>query len=109
MSVHRTFDKVTLLELQQGHRRIVWDDQGFIVAGQEVLEDIRHQPKNYSENVELVNAPSAFSERLRSSRVSSEHVAASGFASRIYEAISRDNPDGSTCHRSSPPPPRSVR
>lgn len=94
MNTHQEFDKVTLLDLQEGRRRIVWDTEGFIVEGQEVLEDIRHQREDYSEEIELVNMPPDLSETFKSNRVSSEHIAASGCATKIYEAICRENPDG---------------
>lgn len=94
MSEHKRFDRVTLPELREEHRRILWDAEGFIVEGHEVLEDIRHQGEDYTEEIELVNMPPDFSERFKSNRVSSEHIAASGCATKIYEGISRENPDG---------------
>jgi hypothetical protein len=94
MSAHKTFDKVKLPELQEEHRRIVWDDEGFMVEGQDVVEDIRHQPGGYVENVELVNVPRHLAERLKENRVGFEQIAASGYATRIYEAISGENPQG---------------
>lgn len=59
-----------------------------------MLEDIRHQREDYSEEIELVNMPPDLSETFKSNRVSSEHIAASGCATKIYEAISQENPDG---------------
>lgn len=94
MSAHKTFAKVTLPELQEERRRIVWDDEGFIVEGQDVVEDILRQPNDYSEDVEVVNMPAHLSERVKSSRASFEQIAASGYANKIYEAIIRENPDG---------------
>jgi hypothetical protein len=91
---HKTFDKLTLPELQEEHRRIVWDDEGFVAEGQDVVEDILHQPGRYLEHVEVVNMPPDLAERLKSSRVSFEQIAASGYATKIYEAVSRENPEG---------------
>jgi hypothetical protein len=36
----------------EGKRRIVWDDEGFIVEGQNVAEDIARQSDHYREEVE---------------------------------------------------------
>ncbi|MGA8733647.1 MAG: hypothetical protein WB558_06970 [Terriglobales bacterium] len=94
MSAHKTFDKVTLLELQDEHRRIVWDDEGLIVEGQDVAKDIARQSRDYSEVVEFVNMPADMRERLKANRVSLEQIAASEYATKIYEGISRENPDG---------------
>lgn len=94
MNTHQEFDKVTLLDLREGRRRIVWDAEGFIVEGQEVLEDIRHQREDFFEEIELVNMPPDLSETFKSNRVSSEQIAASGCATKVYEAICRENSDG---------------
>lgn len=94
MSPNKTFEKVALPELHEERRRIVWDAKGFIVEGQDVVEDIRRQPKGYSEEVELVNMPPDLSDSLKANRVSFEQVAASRYANNVYEAISKENPDG---------------
>lgn len=94
MSEHKTFDKLTLPELLEERRRIVFDDEGFIVEGQDVAKDIARQPQGYSENVEFVNMPPDLRARLKPNAVSFEHIAASGNATKIYEAIIRENPDG---------------
>ncbi|SRR5258708_4866014 len=94
MSEHKTFEKLTLPEPQEGRRRIVWDEEGFMLDGEDVAKDIARQPKGYSEVVELVNMPPDLAESLKSRRVSFERIAASGYATKIYEAISPENPDG---------------
>lgn len=69
MSEHEIFNKLTLPELQQEHRRIVWDHEGLIVEGQDVLEEIAHQPKDYSEVIEVVNIPPTLAERIKAYRL----------------------------------------
>lgn len=49
-------------------RRIVFDDGGVIVEGQDVAENIARQPKDYSEVVELVNMPPDLAERIKANR-----------------------------------------
>jgi hypothetical protein len=91
---HTSFDRVTLPELREVQRRVVWDEKGFVVEGRDVLEDILHQPKDYSETLGLVNMPRHLAEKLKPRSVSFEQIAASGYATKIYEAIIRENPDG---------------
>lgn len=67
MSEHKTVDNLILPELWEGHRRIVWDDEGFVVQGRDVLEDIARQPKDYCEVVEVVNIPPTLAESIKAS------------------------------------------
>jgi hypothetical protein len=75
-------------------RRIVFDDEGFIAEGEDVARDIAIKGSDYSEEVELVNMPAELRKRLKANRVSFDQIAASGYVTKIYEAISREFPEG---------------
>jgi hypothetical protein len=75
-------------------RRIVFDDEGFIAEGENVALDIASEGSDYSERVELVNMPADLRESLKANRVSFDQIAASGYVTKIYEAISREFPEG---------------
>lgn len=68
MSEHKTVKSLVLPESRQEHRRIVWDDEGFVVEGRDVLEDIAHQPKDYCEVVEVVNIPPTLAGSIKANR-----------------------------------------
>jgi len=73
-------------------RRIVFDDEGFIAEGEDVARDIASKSSDYSEKVELVNVPADLLKNFEAKRVRFDQIAASGYVTKIYEALSREFP-----------------
>lgn len=74
-------EEMTMIDFKQAnaHRRIVWDDEGVMVEGQDVVEEIARQSSDYGEIVEVVNMPADLRARLRANRVTFDKTGLVGF------------------------------